>query len=321
MPTPDATPPRRSPPRPVLAILLLLVVPVILGCLASPWVFRAVPRLNDAFLQSESDSLANPSFERVTSRCVSLAALFLLVPVIRMAGLGGHLGRSLAFSRSRWGDLARAWLLGCASMGALYAAGWLAGAYAPSPKVAGWGPAGARMLSFVAGSLFIGFFEEAFFRGFLFGAARTKAAFWPAALLTSAFFSSVHFMRPDAPAAVTDPAWHSGFALLPHLFAKVTLAKDWPFMTTLFFMGIALCGYVERKGCLHFAIGLHAGWVLAMQTAAYLLDRKKGFLDPLFSRSDFLSKGALALLVILPFAWYAARGVARATPSDPGQNP
>jgi uncharacterized protein len=308
----DASTPRRPAPRPYLAIALLLVVPVVLGCLVSPWVYAALPALNDRFFHSES--LADPSFERVTSRCVSVAALLLLVPVIRLASLGGHLGRSLAFSRERTLDLARAWALGCLSMAALYAAGWLAGAYAISPKVAGPGPAAGQMLSFCAGALFVGVFEETFFRGFLFGALRTRAGFWTAAAATSAFFSSLHFMRPDAPVTIVDPSWLSGFHLLPHLFAKFKFVKDWPFMTTLFFMSIALCGFVERKGSLHFAIGLHGSWVWVMQCAGFLLDRNRGFLDPLFGRSDFLSKGALALLVILPFAWYGTKGAARAAP-------
>jgi hypothetical protein len=36
--------------------------------------------------------------------------------------------------------------------------------------------------------------EELFFRGFLFGGLRGKLSFWPAALISGAFFGSIHLL-------------------------------------------------------------------------------------------------------------------------------
>ncbi|MFH0908277.1 MAG: CPBP family intramembrane glutamic endopeptidase [bacterium] len=304
MTTSDA--PSQKPARPVAALVLMILGPFLLGCIIAPMVFSFLASLKDAgslpaWLGSDL------RFERVTSRCVMISALLLLVPAIRLAGLGAKLKADLTPRPARWTDLGHSVLIGCASMFAIYVGGWLIGAYRLGNDTGDLVTELGTILLFLIGAVFVGLFEESFFRGFLFGALRLRAGLWPAAVLAGAFFSSVHFLRPDAPGIVTDVTWRSGFDLVPYLFARFDIAKDWPSALTLFLMGVTLCLYYEKQGHLLYVIGLHGGWVWAMRLGGHYFDRNRDVFEWFFSRSDLISRGPVAILVILGFLFAALR--------------
>lgn len=316
MTTPNTRP--DAPTRPITALALIVLGPLLLGCIVAPMIFSLLSSLQSA--GSLPDWLGSDlRFERVTSRCVSIAALLLLVPAVRLAGLGATLKANLTPRPLRWTDLGHSVLIGCASMFAIYIGGWFIGAFRLGTETNDIVTELGTILLFLIGAVFVGIFEEAFFRGFIFGALRLRTGLWPAALLAGAFFSSVHFLRPDAPGAVTDMTWRSGFDLLPYLFARFDLAKDWPSALTLFVMGVTLCIYYEKQGHLFYVIGLHGGWVWAMRLGSHYFDRNKDVLGWLFSRADLISRGPIALIVILFFFFAALRlksGETRRLPTD-----
>lgn len=297
----DTPTPQRDP---AWAILFLFAIPVLVGPLLAPPAYHLARWVGEAF--ALGDSLRNPMFERVASRCVQLVALLLLVPCSRWSGQWPDVRAGLRPTPERIGDFARGLLFGCASMFLVYLAGWSIGAYRLDPDlVRSEVLRGAALFSIAA--LCIGIFEEIFFRGFVFGALRQRRGFLFAAVLSSAIFSLMHFLRPRMPVEIVDPAWYAGYALLPHLFGKFVWVKDWDFMLMLFLMGLCLCGFYRRRGNLFLIMGLHAGWVWGMAVASDVFDRNAGMLDFWFSRGDLVSKGALAILVMAVFCAFALR--------------
>jgi membrane protease YdiL (CAAX protease family) len=286
----------------------MLLAPLVFGCLIAPWVFQWLSGL--AAAGSLPEKIAEDlNFERVTSRCVTITAALLLVPAFRLAGMRDVLRSALKTGPDRWSALVRSLLVAFASMLVIYLGGWAIGAYRLSDEALA---KGLGAFAFVVGAALVGLLEEIFFRGFVFGAIRTRLGFWSAAIIASLFFSAIHFFRPDAPQPITEVTWSSGFALLPYLFAKFRLVSDWAYMITLFVMGVTLCLYYERQGHLYTAIGLHAGWVWAMRLGGEVFDRNRDVLQVLFSRSDLIAKGALALVVMAAFfAWALSRPKSR----------
>ena len=105
--------------------------------------------------------------------------------------------------------------------------------------------------------------EEALFRGLFLGVLLRGNRPLLATLVSSAFFSIVHFLKaPDQ--TTTSVEWTSGFVSLAHSFDQFTdpmlvLAG----FTTLFLIGLILAHARLRTRSLWLPIGLHAGWILA----------------------------------------------------------
>lgn len=274
----------------------MFTVPLLLGCLLAPWLYRWVP------------GLAEERFERVASRTVQVIALLLVWPCMRWSGASAEIAKGLRANRDRFLRFRAGFLLAAASIALSYGAGFALGAYTPEfdhytrllPLV---------LLGFLSTAFFVGWLEEIFFRVFFQGSLRTRWPVWAAALLTSVVFSALHFFRPRMNPPITDPDWSSGFALLPHLFALFNPERDWYFAGTLFLMSLALALYYEREGHLYHVAGLHMGWVLMLQTGDYVLDRVPGRFDAWFGQGDLISRAPIALLVIGLFVLHAATGL------------
>jgi membrane protease YdiL (CAAX protease family) len=99
------------------------------------------------------------------------------------------------------------------------------------------GPHGAQMWKYAllsgAAFLFVGFFEEFFFRGYVQFTLTTSIGFWPAALLTSALFGYAHHGNAGETLVGTFSAGAAGF-----LF----------------------CLLLRRTGNLWMPVGFHAAW-------------------------------------------------------------
>jgi len=81
--------------------------------------------------------------------------------------------------------------------------------------------------------LFVGFFEEFFFRGYTLFTLTTGITFWPSAVLLSAFFGLIH--RGNA-------------------------GENWVGALEAGFTGLLFCLLLRRTGDLWMAIGFHAAW-------------------------------------------------------------
>ena len=133
--------------------------------------------------------------------------------------------------------------------------------------------------------VFVGLFEEYFFRGYPLFTLATGIKFWPSAILLSAFFGFLHHSNPNE-------SWVGAFE------AGAT--------------GLLFCFMLRRTGDLWIPIGFHAGWDWAESYFYGVPD--SGFpsqahlLNPRISGPDWLTGGStgpegswlsIALLVIL----------------------
>lgn len=286
-------------PRPILAIVLLFTVPLILGAAIAPYVFNGLRELGE--ITDAIPKITDGKFERVANRCVMLVTLCILVPILRMTGLASQVKQGLKTSASRFKELRTSLIIGCLSMIVIYGVGTWLGAYYIGTKYHGIGPFILKFLEYLIGTIFIGLFEEVFFRGFIFGALRSRLGFLKALIISSILFSGIHFLRPDYPVDIEHASWNTGFAILPYMFEKFVWPRDLLFAASLFVMGLALATFYEKRGNLYFIAGLHGGWVLAMRTGSYLLDRNDDVMLHLFGRGDLVSKGWLALIVVTSF--------------------
>lgn len=289
---------------PLWSVLVMFTVPLLLGCLLAPWIYKLMPVLADAIPGLAERSAER--FERVASRTVQILALLMVWPCLRWSGATAVIARGLRHPRQHRGRFIRGFLVAGLSIAAAYGLGLALGAYKPeSENYIATLP--LTLLGFLSTALAVGLLEEIFFRGFFQGSLRTRWPVWATALLTSVVFTSLHFFRPRVEPPITDPGWLSGFALLPHLFAIFNPERDWYFAGTLFLMALALALYYEREGHLYHVAGLHAGWVFVLQSGDHLVDRVPDRLDLWFGQGDLISRAPAAVLVIFLFVLHAAR--------------
>lgn len=285
--------------RPLLAICLLFSVPFIVGAALAPHAFNGLRALGD--VTDAVPKLTEAPFERVASRCVMIVALFMLYPVLKLTGLLPRIKQSLRGSRDRYRELGTSILVGCVSIIALYGIGYHLDAYILSPAFKGAGPFALKFAEYLVGAIFIGLFEEVFFRGFIFGGLRSRLGFAVALVLSAVMFSGIHFFRPLYPTVIEQASWNTGFAIMPYMFEKFVPERDTVFAITLFIIGLTLATYYEKRGSLYFIAGLHGGWVLAMRTGGYVFDRNNHVLPAWFGQGDLISKGYIALIVVSLF--------------------
>jgi membrane protease YdiL (CAAX protease family) len=283
-------------PRPLAALAAVVLVPWLAGSavapLAAAWI---VPLLDRLF---PGGSFAAPDFSRVLSRCVMIAAIAILPAVVRLSGLATELRSAFRPDRARLRRATLAALLGLSMILAAYGLGWALAGYRVSDDIHGFRHGLRQALAYVPGALFIAFFEEAFFRGLVYGGLRKKLPVWPAALLAALFFAALHFMRAPVPAGFDTSRWYAGFAMTPHVFDGLVWARDGVFFLALLIMSVLLALRYEHDGHLWVAVGLHGGWVWALQFGAFAFDRNWAFLGGLLGSGDYVSRAPLALLVL-----------------------
>ena len=252
----------QTKPKPFLSLLVLFIVPLILGALLAPHVNNFL-----AWLSQYIDlgrHFTDPKFKRVVSRCVMVFALILLYPAFKMAGMNhlDKLGWTKHVKRTKL--ILIGWLIGCCSMGLIYLSCWWSGALYFDLKETELTSMFLGWVALFIGSLFIGMFEEIFFRGYLYGLFRNRFSFGISTICSSILFSMVHFIRPVTPEGLDTSRWYAGFMLLPHIFDGNEYRYLWPTMVTLFLMGVLLCMIRERQRNIYTIVGLHAGWVWVM---------------------------------------------------------
>ena len=228
---------------------------ILFGAVAAPILFWAAQWLaaHEIF-----PALAAFDFEEFFHRALLLGALLFLWPFLRWLRIKGLHDLGLVRNRA-WGrDVAIGFLisaipiLGC---GVFLVA---LGNYTMRPHVA-WDAVAAVALT----AAIVPLIEETFFRGLFLGVLLRDNRPLTAALLSSAIFSIVHFLKaPDQ--TTTSVVWTSGFVSLAHSLDQFTepmlVLAGW---TTLFLIGVILAHARLRTRSLWLPIGLHAGWIFA----------------------------------------------------------
>jgi membrane protease YdiL (CAAX protease family) len=254
-----ADPPYTERVRPVRALLIYIVGVFLLGALLAPWVYWLAKWM--AGTAAVFEGLANVPFHRFLNRCFLLFAVLGLWPFLRSIGADSWqaVGMNAATGNAR--RLFHGFLLSLASLAAIATIAMLAGSRRWEPRdedLAG------RFAGIALSAVLVSLLEELLFRGALFGALRRVHHHRLALILSSVFFSGVHFLQgPKGPIEVT---WMSGLEHLAHMASRFFAAELLvPGFLSLTLVGMALALAYHRTGNLYFSLGLHAGMVFWMK--------------------------------------------------------
>jgi uncharacterized protein len=133
----------------------------------------------------------------------------------------------------------------------------------------------------------VGVLEEIFFRGIIFRGLLEDWKPLPAYLVANLFYSALHFVKPGERYFLTGIDPWAGFRHLFSTFAPFfEPAEIAPGIIGLLLIGIVLSYAFARTGTLYLAIGLHAGWVIAIKTVRVFGDYRAEYLGWLFGSSD-----------------------------------
>lgn len=215
--------------------------------------------------------------QRIMGRLAQLLALLGVWPFLKSMGLAGR--GALGFRVAGWRlavALGLGWVLGVLILLTLALALVGLGIRVPDPGVDSWPTlverAAGALPGALLGGLLIGLAEETFFRGALFAAIRRRDGRVPAVVWSSLLYAVLHVMKPGAlpPGVAFDAA--GALAMVAGVFADVLQWRHLDTLGALFAVGVFLALVRERTGHIGWCIGLHAGWVLVIQTVRRVTD-------------------------------------------------
>jgi uncharacterized protein len=234
-------------------ILLYLALVILAGCLLSPPIYWI-----------GHEHLAHP-FYRYFSRVTQIAALVLIVPLLLWLKVRSVREFGIERNPHKVRDVVSGVLLALIPLALLGAGYFYFGIYKMKDEFL------LKVLFRIIGTAaVVAVLEEFLFRGVLLGLAAKAMGRWLAAIVISAIFAGVHFLKP---AKIVDPSveWWTGFAQLTRVAGS---APEWPMLVlgfaALFVVGLILTMAAFRTRSLFLPIGLHAGWVLGQQGMQWL---------------------------------------------------
>lgn len=246
---------------------------VLLGAgLLAPWGWWCAQWLAQTYPGSGLlAGLAGTSLDKYVLRFLLILALAGLWPLARSLGArsAGELG--LVRPSGHWPKLATGFALGFATLAIAATVILLCGGRAFRADLTHY-RIGKSIVTAGLAAVAVALLEEIFFRGAIFGGLR-RAHRWPVALLvSSSFYSLMHFFQKAAPPA--EVTWLSGLELLPQMLAGLTRAHTLlPQFLTLLLAGVILGLAYQRTGNLYCSIGLHAGWVFWVKLYGFVTVR------------------------------------------------
>ncbi len=236
-------------------MLAYFVAVVLLGALLAPPLFWGA----QALAAQGGPDLTGYGFRSFFHRALLLAALALLYPLWRSLEIRRLSDLDLVPNPRGGRDAATGFCLAALPLAAAAGLLVLLDVYLirTNPR---WSGLGQVALA----ALIVPVIEEFFFRGFLLGLFARRAQATLGLLLTSAFYSVIHFLK--APEVADQPVfWQSGFALAGQGFHSFQTepGETWAACATLFVLGLIMGVARWRTRSLWLPIGLHAGWILA----------------------------------------------------------
>ena len=154
----------------------------------------------------------------------------------------------------------------------------------------------------------IGLFEEILFRGFLYGSLKKRVGGLIAALVSSALYSSVHFLKPTGELELPIN-WLAGFIYLEQSIGNmILLHQDWDARLSLMILGCFFCLVRERFN-LFCCIGLHAAFVVGIAISRQLttVNLDSQFLGLISSYNEIIGQLVSFWLLLLVYAMYRSK--------------
>lgn len=271
-----------------LALAIVVVTALVVGAVLAPVVHHGLETVLDR---------SGLRFSRVFARLAVACLLVGLVVTRRSLGLGRIVS---AWRAESWRE--RGIRLGAGTLASLLPA-LLVLAPAIHHSALGWAgrtwlQAAEKILEGVPSALLVGAVEESFFRVTVFGGLAASWNWRVAAVVSSAFYALVHFLRPDGTFVLQGASPIEGLRYLAASFEGLTDPATAAAVFGLFLIGLVLCSAFHRQASLALVAGLHMGWFLAAKAAIRL-----SHLPP--ELADNASRIKRALLIGSPWLWLA----------------
>lgn len=204
--------------------------------------------------------LGDFGFGRYFRRAALVAALGLLIPFLRWLDIQKFTDLGLQPNERFARDVGVGVLL------ALAGVWFVSGVQLAAPEVRWHAPLPwVQLVPITLTAVAVALIEEIFFRGALLGALQRRMQPLTALAVLSLVFAAVHFIKPVDPKGPI--FWYSGFELLPRLFSRfMSWRAVWSSFLTLVGVGLVLGYATQKTKSLALAIGLHGGWVFALQS-------------------------------------------------------
>lgn len=262
-------------------LLIFLIFVLALTSILSPWFAIAADWVTGQVLGVE-----RYPFSRIFNRTFMVSGMVLFFTWRRLLKIGNLTELGFVGLGQGAGDLLRGWSLAVASVAALILAMSLAQVFEPYLRLS-LSRSLSRCFSALLSGVFAGTLEETFFRGILFKGLLQNGRIIRAFVLSSLFYSALHFIRPGEAYFVDSFDPLAGFR---HLFYTFTPFSEplnlLPGMVGLFLLGVVLSYAFFRTGNLYLSIGLHAGWVFGLKLVRVFGDYTRDELGWLFGTTD-----------------------------------
>jgi uncharacterized protein len=235
-------------------LLAYFAAVVLAGAILAPvmfWIAQAAAARGIATFLMQFD------FESFFHRALLICALLFLWPLLRSLRIRSFNDLKLQRNARRiWPDYGVGWLL--AAVPLLFTALALIriGSFVIKNTIP-WSGLGVV----TAASIAVPIIEETFFRGLILGILLRASRPSSAALITSAFFAIIHFLKAPERTSPT-VTWTSGFRSVGNSFSQfadpILLLGAF---ATLFLIGAILADARLRTASLWLPVGLHSGWI------------------------------------------------------------
>jgi membrane protease YdiL (CAAX protease family) len=237
---------------PLAKILVYAAAVVLLAALLSPPIYWALHDMHAV--------LAGMPFHRFFNRVAMVSALVLLWPTMRWMKVRSITELGLGRNPHAGRDVASGVALALLPLVVLAAFYFEFEVYRLRKEIP-WG----KFIAVAGTVAVVPVLEEILFRGVLLGLAVRSLGKWGGAIVVSAAFAVIHFVRQRG--EVAEVHWWSGFALLGSAFPPpAAFVETAAGAVNLFVIGMILAIATLRTRSLWLAIGLHAGWILGQQS-------------------------------------------------------
>lgn len=128
-----------------------------------------------------------------------------------------------------------------------------------------------KLIEVIPVAFLIAGIEEFFFRSFILKKLSSTFPIFIAMVFTSALYAIVHFLAPVKTFAYTPGNLFSGFQYVTIVLRTFINIEYLPSFIGLFLAGMVLADFVRRrKNSLAYAIGTHAGWIVAIKISTFV---------------------------------------------------
>lgn len=278
--------------QPLARFGILCLSCVVLAVVASPWAYLGMQWLAEHTSFAWVDYLARHPFHRYFNRIWQASLVVGILCFWRQLGFGSFrdlgLGGGKVVSHLAFGFISSVVLMSL-YVGATVLLGWREIRGAP-PKWA------INLLMILGTASVVSILEEIFFRGYFYRISKKGVGVVAAVVLNLLVFSLIHYVKPEDAEKLRNVGAFTGVHMLQLALSRFASPMDiLGGVLVLMAAAAILCWSVEKTGRLYLAIGLHAGWIFALQFLGLWTHNLRNDPKWVYGGGD-LSQGALALL-------------------------